>query len=187
MYAITARSSSAYQLARVTNEVEVQARKFAAPQPAPSKYNQQGSVAGASAVQASTPASNHAIATKAAAEVTSVNKTATDNNTTRQKFSRPQQTQISRFNLEMVNETPKNATSRTQIEHVRQNSNVSNATKPQSAGANKFMQTPYMIVVVNQSLSSMEQTKQDNIMANAPPDKAQENAQGARQGVSKVI
>ncbi|MBL1242142.1 MAG: hypothetical protein COB13_009855 [OCS116 cluster bacterium] len=188
MYAITARSSSAYQLARVTNEVETQARKFAVPQPAPSKYNQQGNVAGAANVQASTPASNHAIATKAASQVTSVSKTGTDNHAMQQKFSRPQQKQISRFNLEMVNENPKNATSRNRIEHVRRSGNVTEANKPQTAGANKFMESPYMIVVVNQSLSSMEQAKENNNTSNAqPPDKSDEKAQGARQPVSKII
>ncbi|PCI87771.1 MAG: hypothetical protein COB24_04955 [Hyphomicrobiales bacterium] len=156
MYAVTTRSSSAYKLARVSNDGKVRARKFTAPESTPSLFNQQSSVAGASAVQA----------------------TITDNQTNQQKFSGPQQQKINRFNLEMVNETPKNANSRAYVELAKQNGNVS--------FANKFMEIPYMIAMVNQNLSSMKPAKNDESTANAEPE-AEENTEGIRQQTSKII
>ncbi|MBL1421448.1 MAG: hypothetical protein COC24_013140 [Alphaproteobacteria bacterium] len=156
MYAVTTRSSSAYKLARVSNEGKVRARKFAAPESTPSLFNQQSSVAGASAVQA----------------------TITDNQTNQQKFSAPQQQKINRFNLEMVNETAKNTNSRAYVELAKQNRSAS--------FANKFMEIPYMIAVVNQSQPSIKPAKDDSSTTNVEPE-AEENTEGIRQQTSKII
>lgn len=181
MYAITDRSSSSYQMAQVTNEVEVQARRLAVPQPSPSRYNQQASSAPATpAPQAvEPPASNFNIATSAR-QAAPVNRSDTDNSSRRESISRPQQDRVNQFNLEMVNEAPQNATSRNRIEHISQINNVDTAQKP--ANSNKFMESPYMIVVVNQSLTNMNQPKETSTTS-----QQSEKADEARQPTSIII
>lgn len=162
-------------MAQVTNEVKIQARQLAEPQPLPSKYNQQAS---------STPTAQTVevaeTSTSTTNQSTPVTKTDTDNSSKRENFTRPQQDSVNKFNLEMVNEAPQNVSSRNRIEHISQINNIDTAQKP--ATTNKLMETPYMIVVVNQSLSSIQQTKETST-TNQQSQKTDES----KQPTSKII
>ncbi|MGL1922169.1 MAG: hypothetical protein OCD03_14180 [Hyphomicrobiales bacterium] len=172
MYAIASVSSSAYQIARVTNEVESQARSITPPQPAQSHYNQQGSqgqsIAATSTVQAPAPSvPSFNIAAKAS-QLATVHKVPNSSGTQRQKLSAPQQDRVNQFNLEMINQSPQNATSRIQSNVSTQNNNVQAAQKP-SATSSALTESPYLIVVLNQNVANMQ--KADATTSPKPPDK----------------
>lgn len=177
MYAIASVSSSAYQLSRVTNEVESQIRKSPTPSPAPAltpaKYSQnQHSIAAASAVQSPMlSASNSSIASKAS-QVAPVKPINTHNDVASHNFSRPQQQQISQFNLAMVNQSPKNVTSSGQVTASSQNNNVAAAQKP-TAASEILTESPYLIVVLNQNLTQKYETNSTKKPPDKPPQETQ--------------
>lgn len=184
MYAVVTRSSSVNQVARVSNEVKVQARKFAAPQSMPSIDSQQSTVAGASGVQSTRPPASHYADASSykASQVSTVIETDINNQANQQRFSRPQQHKINRFNLEMVNETPKNTSSSAHAQFANQGATVFQG--------NKFMEIPYMIAMVNPNLANMKPASEDDDIVEDEDEaeaEAEENTQGTMQRTSKII
>lgn len=164
MYAITSVSSSAVQMARVTNEVEVAGRNFVEQDQPQPKYKDSNEAAFA-AVQATEETPSLASSAQA---VTPVVRTATSNQTKDSKVIDTQQQRVNNFELEMIKESPQNSNARTKVEHKTRNSAVQIEHRP-DATQNKLAQTPYMIVVVNQTLSHMQAIADDIATRSADP------------------
>lgn len=154
MYAITSVSSSAYQMARATQEVEAQMKNQAArsSQAAPIKHMEQTNIAGAATVSAPTSSTPNLRVAHEASQATPVTQTNGSNNLSRQRFSRSQQQRINEFNLEVITNSPQNTASPPPARQVSQTQNIKRAQKPTPI----LTESPYLIVVLNQNMTQIQ-------------------------------
>ncbi len=146
MYAITSVSSSAIEIAKVTNEIKAQLPSF-------SNRSPDNGYAKETTQAVPTPAPiNTAINVADKVEATKPSYKSVEPN--RQLLSKPQMRKVANFNLSLVENSEQNISNRDKVEHVAHKNKMGKAQHPTN---NKILETPYMIVVVNQTLSHLQQ------------------------------
>ncbi|NRA86601.1 MAG: hypothetical protein HRU28_04245 [Rhizobiales bacterium] len=158
MYAITSVSSSAVQLTRIDNDIEVQRRRT--PELQPKNSSMATATAGAASVN-STPLPANALGpVSEPTKVAPINAIDSLNKVQVRDYSPPQRKRVNKFNLEMVNQAPQNikadinTNAQATVDHTKRNSTDNSA---QRQTINSISHSAYTIIVVNNTMAKMQQ------------------------------
>lgn len=145
------------QMARTTNEMRVDTRNMSNKDDILNK-NRQIQLEGADAAVSSSQVSN----VTSIERVTPTEATTAQNDVRRQSFNKAEHKKVTQTKNELIEQSVMNEKSDTnqsqmrKVEHIAKSGNVQDVQNVKQMS--EFVQSPYMIVVVNQTLANMQQT-----------------------------